>query len=134
MKLSTSDLSELADLAILAASQAGQMIARSRPREIQYKDMQATARDKSLASQVVTEIDRHSEDIILGILTPTLERFELGLLTEEQDDDGGRLTNDYFWCIDPLDGTLPIHRRVARLCRLHRSGRQRWHPCDRCCL
>ncbi len=40
MKLSTSDLSELADLAILAASQAGQMIARSRPREIQYKDMQ----------------------------------------------------------------------------------------------
>ena len=108
MKLSTSDLSELADLAILAASQAGQMIARSRPREIQYKDMQATARDKSLASQVVTEIDRHSEDIILGILTPTLERFELGLLTEEQDDDGGRLTNDYFWCIDPLDGTLPF--------------------------
>jgi len=108
MKLSTSDLSELADLAILAASQAGQMIARSRPREIQYKDMQATARDKSLASQVMTEIDRHSEDIILGILTPTLERFELGLLTEEQDDDGGRLTNDYFWCIDPLDGTLPF--------------------------
>ena len=108
MKLSTSDLRELADLAILAASQAGQMIARSRPREIQYKDMQATARDKSLASQVVTEIDRHSEDIILGILTPTLERFELGLLTEEQDDDGSRLTNDYFWCIDPLDGTLPF--------------------------
>ena len=108
MKLSTSDLSELADLAILAASQAGQMIARSRPREIQYKDMQATARDKSLASQVMTEIDRHSEDIILGILTPTLERFEFGLLTEEQDDDGGRLTNDYFWCIDPLDGTLPF--------------------------
>ncbi|MBT5756236.1 MAG: inositol monophosphatase [Acidimicrobiaceae bacterium] len=108
MKLSTSDLSGLADLAILAASQAGQMIARSRPREIQYKDMQATARDKSLASQVVTEIDRHSEDIILDILTPTLERFELGLLTEEQDDDGSRLTNDYFWCIDPLDGTLPF--------------------------
>ena len=108
MKLSTSDLRELADLAILAASKAGQMIARSRPREIQYKDMQHAAGGESLASQVVTEIDRHSEDIILDILTPTLERFELGLLTEEQDDDGSRLTNDYFWCIDPLDGTLPF--------------------------
>ena len=85
MKLSTSDLSELADLAISAASEAGQMVTRSRPREIQHK-----AGTDSLASQVVTEIDRRSEGIIVDILTPTLERFELGLLTEEQDDDGGR--------------------------------------------
>jgi len=103
VKLSTSDLDQLADLAILAASEAGQMIARSRPREIQHK-----AGGESLASQVVTEIDRRSEDIILDILAPTLERFELGLLTEEQDDDGGRLAADYFWSIDPLDGTLPF--------------------------
>jgi len=27
---------------------------------------------------------------------------------EERDDDGGRLTADHFWCIDPLDGTLPF--------------------------
>ena len=107
MKLSTSDLSELADLAISAASEAGQMVTRSRPREIQHK-----AGTDSLASQVVTEIDRRSEGIIVDILTPTLERFELGLLTEEQDDDGGRLTADYFWCIDPLDGTLPFIERL----------------------
>ena len=103
MKLSTSDLRQLADLAILAASEAGQMIAQSRPRNIEQK-----AGGESLASQVVTEIDRRSEDIIVGLLAPTLERFEVGLLTEEQDDDGSRLTADYFWSIDPLDGTLPF--------------------------
>ncbi len=103
MKLSTADLRELADLAIVAATRAGQMIARSRPREIEHK-----AGVARLASQVVTEIDRRSEDIIVDLLTPTLEPFELGLLTEERDDDGGRLTADYFWCIDPLDGTLPF--------------------------
>ncbi len=103
MKLSTADLRQLADIAILAASEAGEMIAGSRPGEIRHK-----AGGASLASQVVTEIDRRSEDIIVDKLTPTLKRFELGLLTEEQDDDGGRLTADYFWSIDPLDGTLPF--------------------------
>lgn len=103
MKLSTHDLHQLADLAIAAATEAGQMIARSRPSEIEHK-----AGGASLASQVVTEIDRRSEDIILAVLRPTLERYELGLLTEEQADDGGRLTADSFWCIDPLDGTLPF--------------------------
>ena len=104
MNLAVSDLHQLADLAILAATEAGQMIAKSRPQEVQHK----TAGGASLASQVVTEIDRRSEAIILDTLSPTLERFELGLLTEEQDDDASRLTADYFWCIDPLDGTLPF--------------------------
>lgn len=103
MKLSSADVRELADRATRAATMAGQMISQSRPREIEQKGGQA-----SLASQVVTEIDRRSEDIILGVLNPTLERFSLGLLTEERADDGGRLTADYFWCIDPLDGTLPF--------------------------
>ncbi len=103
MKLSTSHLNELADVAISAAVEAGQMIARSRPLEVEHK-----AGGGSLASQVVTEIDRRSEDIILDHITPTLERFGLGLLTEEKDDDGGRHMADYFWCIDPLDGTLPF--------------------------
>lgn len=103
MKLSGADLRQLADLAISAACEAGQMIARSRPVEIKHK-----AAGQSLASQVVTEIDRRSEDLILDVLRPTLERFELGLLTEEQVDDRSRLTADYFWSIDPLDGTLPF--------------------------
>lgn len=101
--LSPEDLAKLADVAVRAAVEAGQMIAQTRPQTVEHKEGGAT-----LASQVVTEIDRASEVIILDLLNPTLERFELGLLTEESPDDGGRLTADYFWCIDPLDGTLPF--------------------------
>ena len=101
MKLSTDDLVALSDIALRAATEAGQMIAQSRPKDVQHKESGAT-----LASQVVTEIDRAAEAIIVDILEPTLERYELGLLTEESPDDGGRLSADYFWCIDPLDGTL----------------------------
>ncbi len=103
MKLSASDLNHLAERGVEAASEAGRMISTSRPQQVQHK-----AGQPSLASQIVTEIDRASEDIILDHLAPTLKRFELGVLTEEQSDDGGRLTADYFWCIDPLDGTLPF--------------------------
>jgi fructose-1,6-bisphosphatase/inositol monophosphatase family enzyme len=34
--------------------------------------------------------------------------YDLALLTEELIDDGSRFEKDYFWCIDPLDGTLPF--------------------------
>ncbi len=101
MKLPPNDLRELADLAVLAATVAGKMIARSRPREVQRKGAGG-----SLASQVVTEVDRRSEELIIDTLTPSLERFELGLLTEERNDDGSRTVADNFWCVDPLDGTL----------------------------
>ena len=103
MKLTDAELTELANLAIDAATAAGEMIARSRPKEIEHKSSGG-----SLASQVVTEVDRHSEAIILATLNPTLTRFGFGLLTEEQPDDGGRFSADYFWCIDPIDGTLPF--------------------------
>lgn len=103
MTLATADLTALADLAISAAAEAGRMIARTRPREVEHKTEGA-----SLASQVLTEVDRRSEQIILDHLQPTIERFGLGLLTEERDDDGGRLVADHFWCVDPLDGTLPF--------------------------
>jgi len=106
VKLSETDLTELADVAISAAREAGEMIARSRPLDVQHKDGHAAG--DSLASQVVTEIDRRSEDIILETLADTFARFELGCLAEERGDDGSRLSADYFWCIDPLDGTLPF--------------------------
>ncbi len=103
MKLSSDDLEELAEVAIVAATEAGQMVAESRPVAVEHK-----AEAGSLASQVVTEIDRRSEAIILGHLAPTLASFELALLSEERDDDRARLHADHFWCIDPLDGTLPF--------------------------
>ena len=53
-------------------------------------------------------MDLRSEAVIVEALQPTCEQFDLGLLTEERGDDGSRLQKDYFWCIDPIDGTLPF--------------------------
>ncbi len=62
----------------------------------------------TLASQVVTEVDIKAQEIILEHLNPTINAYDLGLLTEEATDDQSRLEKDYFWCIDPMDGTLPF--------------------------
>ena len=103
MKLSPSNLDELADLAVSTAAEAGEMIAASRPEHIEHKLGTAGP-----AAEVLTEVDRRSEALIVAALAPSIERFELGLLTEERTDDRSRLTADHFWCIDPLDGTLPF--------------------------
>ena len=68
--------------------------------------------NNSLASQIVTEVDQQAQEIILEILTPSMQEFELGLLTEESEDDESRFERDYFWCIDPLDGTLAFTKGV----------------------
>lgn len=60
----------------------------------------------TLASQVVTEVDRKAQDAILEVLRPSIDQYNLALLTEESEDDGSRFQQEYFWCIDPLDGTL----------------------------
>lgn len=62
----------------------------------------------SLASQVVTEVDFKAQAIILKHLASSVNQHDLGLLTEEAADDQSRLEKEYFWCIDPLDGTLPF--------------------------
>ena len=97
------DLDQLLATALEAADAAGAMIARSRPTTVERK-----AGGESLASQVLTDVDEQSQQLILEILAPTIERFDLGLLTEERDDDGSRFEKACFWCIDPLDGTLPF--------------------------
>lgn len=97
------ELHALADLAVEAATGAGELVARTRPTEIDHKEGGG-----SLASQVVTDVDRASEALILEHLRPSVDRFDLGVLTEERNDDGGRLSADAFWCVDPIDGTLPF--------------------------
>ena len=97
------DLDQLLATALEAAKSAAAMIARSRPTTVQRK-----VGGESLASQVLTDIDEQSQQIILDILAPSIERFDLGLLTEERDDDRSRFEKACFWCIDPLDGTLPF--------------------------
>lgn len=101
MNLGENDLKNLCAAAIEAARAAGQYISETRPHNVQRK-----AGGEHLASQVVTEVDQKSQEIILEILEPTLAPFDLALLTEESEDDHSRLEKAYFWCIDPLDGTL----------------------------
>jgi len=107
MKLSESELHTLHDVACEVARQAGELIesyADSVP-EVQHKEG-----SESLATQVVTEVDFKCDALIRRALQPTADKYDLALLTEETEDDGQRLTKDYFWCVDPLDGTLPFTR------------------------
>jgi len=103
MKLSADDFLSLHKVAISAATEAGQLIADHANKAIA---VQHKSGGDSLASQVVTEVDLLSEAAILKRLRPTCEQYELALLSEESTDDGSRLEMDYFWSIDPLDGTL----------------------------
>lgn len=105
MKLSASDLFLLSKYAMSAARQAGEIISKHTHRPVTVKTKTGGS---SLASQVVTEVDHLCQDIILQTLNPTCETFDLALLTEESPDDLKRLEKDFFWCIDPLDGTLPF--------------------------
>ncbi len=101
--IDTENLEQLAQLAERAALEAGECILTHRhaPVRVSHK-----AAGDSPASQVVTEVDHKAQAIILGILAPSLEDYRLALLTEETPDDGGRLREPAFWCIDPMDGTL----------------------------
>lgn len=103
MKLDADQLNSLCGSAIEAARKAGAHISATRPMEIR-QDKEGD----SLASQVLTEVDGQCQGMILETLEPTFAEFDLALLTEESPDDGSRLVKDYFWCIDPIDGTLPF--------------------------
>lgn len=105
MKLTSKDLFLLCQRAIFAAEQAGQLITSYNQQTIQAENKTGGS---SLASQVVTEVDYLAQEIILKALLPTCGQFNLALLSEETPDNEERLEKDYFWCIDPLDGTLPF--------------------------
>ncbi len=105
MILTTDQLIELSRNAIAAAREAGRMISEKAGTNVSYEKKSTGA---SLASQVVTEVDRMSQDIVLRHLLPTCDQYQLGMLAEESEDDGSRFERDYFWCVDPMDGTLPF--------------------------
>lgn len=102
MKLTESDLTRLHDVAINAAKRAGSHIQV----KVGHRESNTKEGGNTLASQVVTEVDLESDALILGVLRESIEQYELGILTEESEDDSSRFDSDYFWCIDPLDGTL----------------------------
>lgn len=108
MKLTHKDLKALCIIAKQAAVKAGNMIESHLSVDHEKLDIQINSKKvgSSRASQIVTEVDLRSEKIILDILNPTLAEYDLALLSEESIDDLSRFEKDYFWCIDPLDGTL----------------------------
>ncbi len=103
MQLTVNDLHLLAQTAISAALKAGRFIASFNQKNLAVAQKKGGS---SYASQVVTEVDHLSQAIILKALSASCSRYDLAVLTEEKTDDNSRLNKDYFWCIDPLDGTL----------------------------
>jgi len=103
MLLTEKDLDSLCECAVKAAKKAGDLIASyaSKTVAVQHK-----TGGNSYASQVVTEVDLLCDEIISRELTPSCEEYDLALLTEESEDDEQRLHKDYFWSVDPVDGTL----------------------------
>ncbi len=109
MRLSADDLFLLGQCAISAACQAGHLIAEYSQRSVAVNTKDGGG---SLAAQVVTEVDHLSQQIIMQVLQPTCGMFDLALLSEESPDDRRRLHKDFFWSVDPLDGTLPFIEAV----------------------
>lgn len=103
-------LTELCALAIDAAGMASSHIRSEagKPRETLHKQG-----GDSHASQVVTEVDFQCQRMILEALGDSMEKHGIGILTEESPDDASRHSHEHFWCIDPLDGTLPFIENVA---------------------
>ena len=102
------DLDALTKQAVQAAREAGGIIRSHQDIEV---DVLHKEGGHSYASQVVTEVDRKAQDAILQVIESSCEEFDLAVLTEESEDDGGRLEKNAFWCIDPMDGTLPFIRK-----------------------
>lgn len=97
------NLSQLNDIAIKAALSAGKIIQKYMNDDIKVEKKEG---GDSYASQVVTAVDLECEKAILSHILPSCDEFGIALLSEETEDDGSRLEKDFFWCIDPMDGTL----------------------------
>ena len=97
------NLSQLTLIATKAALAAGKVIQQYMHEDVAVEIKEGMA---SHAAQVVTAVDKECESLILSYLLPTCEEFDLALLSEETEDDGSRFEKDFFWCIDPMDGTL----------------------------
>nr|WP_321410605.1 inositol monophosphatase family protein [uncultured Carboxylicivirga sp.] len=103
MQLDKNQLEHLNNIAKEAVVEAGKIIQSMVHTHKRLNDKKG---GHSVASQVLTEADLKAQDVILKRLQPTIVEFDLGWLGEESEDDKSRFRKDYFWCVDPLDGTL----------------------------
>ena len=108
--LSSKQLQALCNIAIQAAQEAGQWIEQFDRHGLQrnFKDA-----GNSKASQIVTEVDIRSEEIIRQRLQKASEGLNIAFVGEESSLSASSNANErfekpYFWCVDPLDGTLPF--------------------------
>jgi len=103
-------LQQLCDVAIQAARQAGQFVQSAERKKLQRHFKEAGS---SAASQLVTEVDVRSEAIIRQCLQATSEQWDIAFVGEESSQSvpeviPERMLKPYYWCVDPLDGTLPF--------------------------
>lgn len=76
------------------------LLARKAIMEIYEKDFDVEIKDDQ---SPVTEADKKADALIRDYIK---ERFPAhAFLTEESEDDRSRLTNDFVWIVDPVDGT-----------------------------
>ncbi len=109
LSLSKTQLRTLCDKAILAAQEAGIWIESFDRDNLRrgYKEA-----GKSSASQIITEVDIGSEEIIRRHLASVSDQNNIAFVGEESSFTSvsktrARFEKPYFWCVDPLDGTLP---------------------------
>ncbi|GLS91698.1 3'(2'),5'-bisphosphate nucleotidase CysQ [Psychromonas marina] len=110
MHFSITQLNQLSSIALKAATLAGQYIKQFDRSQLKTN---FKVSGSSLSSQVVTEVDLHCQGIIIEQLQVSCEHYDIALLSEENCtevliDQHPRLRKSHFWCIDPLDGTLPF--------------------------
>ena len=98
-------LQSLCDAAIQAAQEAGQYI-----QQVDRDNLQSVFKGagSSVASQIVTEVDIRSEEIIRRRLEEISTSLGIAFVGEESplSNQKKRFEKPYFWCVDPLDGTL----------------------------
>ena len=90
------DVVDLRELALDVARQASRLVAERRAAGV------AVADTKSSGTDVVTEADRASEELVRGLLLGA--RPDDAILGEEGDDHAG--TSGVRWIVDPIDGTV----------------------------
>jgi len=92
----TTDPAALRDLALTVARSAAALVRDRRAAGVSVADT------KSSATDVVTEVDRASEELIRRLLLEA--RPDDSILGEEGDDHRG--TSSVLWIVDPIDGTV----------------------------
>jgi myo-inositol-1(or 4)-monophosphatase len=90
---------DLLALAVGTATEAARLVVEERPRAGRDLEVAAT---KSSATDIVTEMDRRSERLIVDSLLAA--RPDDGVLGEEGADHDG--TSGITWVVDPIDGTV----------------------------